>query len=132
MSPSTAEKINRRWILHGYRSPGATAILWRTAARTWIVFGLCLLCSGLGVLVSFSIFGPTISSAGNRWVVSVGVAAAMLSLSYGAKYSHIDSRTEFNPMDALNFFVQGVLWPITWPTLAKFLGIPVIGGPKTP
>jgi hypothetical protein len=107
-------------------------ILSSAGARTWIVFCLSLLCSGLGVLVSLTIFRSTITNAGSRWLISVGIAAAMLSLSYGAKYSHPDSRTQFNPMDALNFFVQGVLWPATWPTLAKYIGIPLIGGPKAP
>jgi hypothetical protein len=132
VSPLTAERINRRWFSHTYRAAGATGVLLKIGIRTWIVFGLCFLSSGLGVLVSLSIFGSTINGAGGRWVVSVGIAAAMLSLSYGAKYSHVESRTEFNPMDALNFFVQGVLWPVTWPTLAKYLGVPIIGGPKAP
>ena len=103
---------------------------WKREAKIWVVFFLCYLCGFIGVLVSLILFGSTIGTAERRLLASGVVTTVLLSLSYGAKYSHEDSRSTFTPMDLLSFFVQGLLWPTTWPTLAKFLGVSVIEGPK--
>jgi hypothetical protein len=124
-------RVTQRWIVDARRASWApSGPLWTPQVRIWAVFILCYLCGVVGVLASLSLFGSTIASTGGRLLVSCVIALVMLSLSYRSKYSHNDSRGEFSPEDLLSFFVQGLFWPTTWPTLAKFLGVVVIEGPK--
>jgi hypothetical protein len=101
------------------------------AVVTWAVFILCWLFSLIGVGASFLIFGPNISGY-RLWGISVVIAIAMISLSYGQKYSTPASRISFTPVDLISYLIQGFLWPTTWPALAQAIGVGSIQGPVPP
>lgn len=103
------------------------AVDWRPF-RTWGVFILCLLFSGIGVGLSFLLLGPTITGY-RLWGVGLVIAIIMLGISYGAKYASPDARESFTPVDLIQYLSQGFLWPSTWPGLAKFLNITPIEPP---
>lgn len=96
----------------------------------WITFGLCLVCSCVGVGLSFLTFGTVISGF-RMWGVGFAIAVVMLGLTYGAKYANADSRRTFTPVDFLQYLSQGFLWPSTWPALADFLGIDPLDPPAS-
>ena len=110
--PEDPQKIVRRW----------------EQAKIWIVFGLCFVCSLVGVIGSFTLFGTTITGT-RKWGFALVVSVIMLGLSYGAKYSNTETRKLFTPVDVLQYVSQGVLWPSTWPALAQLIGIQPIAGP---
>jgi hypothetical protein len=89
---------------------------------TWVVFVLCLFFSLLGIGASFLIFGPSISGY-RLWGIALVIAIGMISLSYGQKYTKLESRNSFTPVDLISYVLQGFLWPTTWPTLAHVIGI---------
>jgi hypothetical protein len=97
--------------------------------KVWVVFLLCFIFSLFGVLISFWVFGSTITGI-NRWVTSIVISVAMLGLTYAAKYANSDARTKFTPLDLTQYLVQGFLWPSTWPALADLLGIQNISPPE--
>jgi hypothetical protein len=99
------------------------------AVKTWVVFILCWLTSIVGVAASFLILGSTI--VGYRlWGISIIIAVGMISVSYGQKYAKLESRISFTPIDVITYLIRGFLWPTTWPTLAKSIGVPSsISGP---
>ena len=99
------------------------------AAKTWVVFLLCLFCSAVGVLLSFLVLGTTIRGY-RLWGAAIGIAVIMLGISYAAKYSDVSARESFTPLDLLQYFGQGFLWPSTWPGLAATLGLPRIEPPE--
>jgi hypothetical protein len=101
---------------------------WSETAKIWVVFVLCLLLTVLGVLVSFLVFGSTITGT-RKWGVALVVSTVMLGLSYGAKYSNSDARGVFTPVDALQYLSQAFLWPSTWPALADLVGIEKVAPP---
>ena len=92
------------------------------ALKTWAVFILCWSFSLVGVAASFLLFSATISGF-RFWGISIVIAIAMISLSYGQKYAKVESRTSFTPVDLITYLIQGFLWPTTWPTLAHTIGI---------
>lgn len=108
--------------------PSEVTRVWSETAKTWTVFGLCLLLTVLGVFVSFLVFGSTITGT-RKWGVALVVSIVMLGLSYGAKYSNPDARTVFTPVDALQYLSQAFLWPSTWPALADLVGIQKVEPP---
>jgi hypothetical protein len=90
--------------------------------RTWIVFVLCWAISLSGVAASFLVVGS--SASGYRlWGVSIVIAVGMIGLNYGQKYVKEESRLSFTPVDFISYLIQGFLWPTTWPTLAKAIGV---------
>ena len=90
--------------------------------KTWVVFVLCWAVSIAGVGASFLVLGPSI--AGYRlWGISIVIAVGMISLSYGQKYAKGEFQTSFTPVDFISYLIQGFLWPTTWPTLAKAIGV---------
>lgn len=99
------------------------------AAKTWVVFLACLVLSGAGVALSFVVLGAAITGY-RLWGAGIAIAVIMLGISYGAKYSNASARASFTPMDLIQYFGQGFLWPSTWPGLAKFLGVPEVTGPE--
>jgi hypothetical protein len=102
------------------------------AVVTWAVFILCWFFSLVGVGASFLILGPNVSGYG-LWGISIIIAIAMISLSYGQKYAKLESRNSFTPVDLISYIIQGFLWPTTWPTLAKAIGVSSsITAPATP
>ena len=101
---------------------------WAETAKIWAVFFLCLLLTGVGVFVSFLVFGSTITGT-RKWGVALVVSIVMLGLSYGAKYSNPNARGVFTPIDALQYLSQAFLWPSTWPALADLVGIEKIAPP---
>lgn len=108
------------------------AVLANETVRTWAVFILCWFFSIVGVGASFLVFGPNIAGY-KLWGVSIVIAIAMISLSYGQKYATEASRNSFTPVDLISYLLQGFLWPSTWPTLATALGVSTsITGPKAP
>jgi hypothetical protein len=102
------------------------------SVKTWLVFILCWTFSIVGVGASFLVLGSDV--AGYRlWGISIVIAVGMISLSYGQKYAKVESRTSFTPVDLLIYLIQGFLWPTTWPTLAKAIGVSTaITGPAAP
>jgi hypothetical protein len=97
----------------------------------WIVFAACLLCSGVGVAISFVLLAPRIGGA-QMWSVGFVVAIVMLGISYGAKYANENARRTFTPVDLIQYLSQGFLWPSAWPALATFVGIKTtIAPPQT-
>lgn len=126
--------VTARIVPKGKKAPEAQKALvegqpvaWTPDAKAWATFFCCYLSGALGVWASFGWLGGSMVSP---WVASVVIAAVMLSASYASKYSHEDSRANFSPLDLLHFFAQGLLWPTTWPTLAKTVGVAIIGGPR--
>jgi len=108
--------------------PPAPAQHFSETTMTWVVFGLCLLLTVIGVFVSFVVFGSTITGT-RRWGVALVVSIVMLGLSYGAKYSNPNARGVFTPVDALQYLSQAFLWPSTWPALADLIGIQKVEPP---
>jgi hypothetical protein len=106
-----------------------SSVLQLEIVKTWVVFILCWLTSIVGVAASFLILGSTI--VGYRlWGISIIIAVGMISLSYGQKYAKLESRISFTPVDIITYLIQGFLWPTTWPTLAKAIGVPSsVSGP---
>lgn len=96
--------------------------------KVWAVFILCLLFSGVGVGLSFFVFGPTITGF-RLWGLGLALAVIMLGITYGAKYANTNSREEFSPIDLIQYTTQGFLWPSTWPALAERFGIDSIDSP---
>jgi hypothetical protein len=96
----------------------------------WITFALCLICSGVGVGLSFLAFGTVVAGI-RMWGVGFAIAVVMLGLTYGAKYANADARRTFTPVDFLQYMSQGFLWPSTWPALADFLGVQSLEPPST-
>ncbi len=105
----------------------ASVARWETA-KIWIVFLACFVFSLLGVFGSFLLFGNTITGT-RKWGFAVVISVVMLGLSYGAKYSNADARMSFTPVDVLQYLSQGILWPSTWPALAKVMGVQAPEGP---
>ncbi len=100
--------------------------------KTWVVFILCWTVSIVGVGASFLVLGSSISGY-RLWGISIVIAIGMISLSYGQKYAKIESRISFTPVDLISYLIQGFLWPTTWPTLAKAIGVSsAIMGPVSP
>ncbi len=136
LSTDLSEKLARRFKGRGLAKlaksakPDDTTKVARTweQAKIWIVFAFCFICSLLGVVLSFTLFGSTITGT-RKWGLAVVVSFIMLGLSYGAKYSNIEARSIFTPVDALHYGSQGILWPSTWPALADLIGIQRITGP---
>ena len=108
------------------------SVLKLEVVKTWIVFILCWFMSIVGVGASFLVLGSTV--AGFRlWGISIIIAVGMISLSYGQKYAKVESRISFTPVYFISYLIQGFLWPTTWPTLAKAIGVSSsIGGPTAP
>lgn len=98
------------------------------AVRTWAVFLLCLFFSAVGVALSFLVLGTTITGY-KLWGAGLAIAVIMLGISYAAKYNNASARESFTPVDLLQYFGQGFLWPSTWPGLAQWLGVPEIPPP---
>ncbi len=125
-SKGSVEKVpHTKWTSIGvraYRSP---------AGRTWGVFLLCLVVSGAGVWLSFSVFGVTLTGT-RLWQLSLVISAFMLLITYAGKYAHEATRSTFTPLDILQTFTQGFLWPSAWPALAHLTGIQPVGGPGAP
>lgn len=96
--------------------------------RVWGVFFLCFLFSGIGVGLSFIVFGSTIQGF-RLWGVGITLAIIMLGVSYSAKYANKNAREYFTPPDLIQYLSQGFLWPSTWPALADFIGIAKISSP---
>ncbi|MCB0746964.1 MAG: hypothetical protein KDC52_06110 [Ignavibacteriae bacterium] len=97
--------------------------------KIWIVFIACLICSAIGVAISFLLFGSTIT----RWQaygVGLVISVTMLGISYGAKYANEEARKIFTPVDLIQYLSQGFLWPSTWPALAELLGFKPIEQPQ--
>jgi len=94
----------------------------------WAVFVLCLLCSAVGVGLSFWVLGGTVTGY-RLWGIGLLIAVTMLGISYGAKYANADARETFTPIDLIQYLSQGFLWPSTWPALADFLGVSKIAPP---
>jgi hypothetical protein len=108
------------------------AILQHETVRTWAVFILCWFFSFVGVGASFLILQSAIFGF-KFWGISLIIAIAMISLSYGQKYAKVESRNSFTPVDLISYIIQGFLWPTTWPTLAKAVGVESsITAPATP
>lgn len=106
------------------------ALINSAALRTWVVFGLCVICTAIGVFISIRVFPPTGSLSGSQLLLlGVVIAAVMMLLSYGAKWADANSRLVFTPVDLLQYIVQGFLWPATWPALAEKIGQVVITKP---
>jgi hypothetical protein len=97
--------------------------------KVWLVFLACLIVSALGVLISFVVFGSTITGI-QKWAGGAVIAVVMLGISYGAKYANADARKSFTPVDIIQYLSQGFLWPSTWPALADFIGIEKIKPPE--
>jgi hypothetical protein len=93
-----------------------------TVFREWAAFLACLGCTAIGVALNFLIFGAQLTGTPG-WVLTVVIALAMMSLSYGAKYGDAANRANFTPLDVLQYTSQGFLWPASWPALAHVLGI---------
>jgi hypothetical protein len=106
----------------------AAATGWSETTKTWLVFLLCLGLTLAGVVVSFLVFGSTITGT-KKWGVALVVSVVMLGLTYGAKYSNPNSRSDFTPVDALQYLSQAFLWPSTWPALADLVGIQKVAPP---
>lgn len=98
-------------------------------AKVWGVFLACLIVSGVGVVISFVVFGSTITGI-QRWAGGAVIAVVMLGISYGAKYANADARKSFTPVDIIQYLSQGFLWPSTWPALADFFGVQKIKPPE--
>jgi hypothetical protein len=73
--------------------------------------------SVIGVGASFWVLGTNLSRS-KLWEFSLIIAIGMIGLNYLQIYSGLDSRTTFTLIDLITFFIQGFLWPSTWPTLA--------------
>ncbi|HEX9667947.1 MAG TPA: hypothetical protein VGC93_00565 [Thermoanaerobaculia bacterium] len=97
-------------------------------ARVWVVFGLCLLFSTIGVGLSFLALGTTINGY-RLYGVGLVIAVTMLGVSYGAKYANTESRESFTPLDLIQYLGQGFLWPSAWPALAERIGVPPVDVP---
>jgi hypothetical protein len=89
---------------------------------TWIVFIMCWTISIVGVVASFLVLGSSVTGY-RLWGISVLIAIGMISLSYFQKYARLESRTSFTPVDFISYLIQGFLWPTTWPTIAKAIGV---------
>jgi hypothetical protein len=63
------------------------------------------------------------------WGFGLVIAVIMAGISYGAKYDNAHAREGFTPVDLIQYFTQGFLWPSTSPALATFLGITPIQPP---
>ena len=96
--------------------------------RTWGVFLGCLICSAIGVGICFFVFGEKITGF-RLWGIGLVISVVMLGVSYGAKYASPEARESFTPMDLIQYFSQGFLWPSTWPALADILGVHKIEPP---
>jgi hypothetical protein len=96
--------------------------------RMWIVFLLCLLSTGAGVWFSFSLLGAGLTRT-TLWQMSLVISAFMLLTTYAGKYAHHTARTSFTPLDILQTFTQGFLWPSAWPSIAHLTGVHSVGGP---
>ena len=90
--------------------------------QTWAVFLMCLFFSIVGGFGSFLLLSSTLPRF-KLWRISIIIAIGMIGLSYFQKYSNIDARTSFTPIDLITYLLQGFLWPTTWPTLASAIGV---------
>ena len=107
-------------LIHTERKP----LVITEEIRTWAVFILCFVFGAVGVIISFLVFGESLSEIKN-WGISIIVSIGMLSINYGQKFVKVESRTAY--------LLQGFLWPSTWPTLAHTIGISSsIIGPVAP
>lgn len=101
----------------------------KSATKSWLVFVLCFVFSGLGVFLSILVFGARITGY-QLWGLGLAVSIIMLGISYGAKYANEESRNQFTPVDLIQYLTQGFLWPATWPALADRFGIQPVAGPQ--
>ena len=93
---------------------------------TWIVFGLCLAFTALGIWISYVAFPPTVVKGGPFYVLGIVIAFAVMGAAYGAKYNNTSTRDSFSPLDVIQFTMAGFLWPSTWPALAEKAGQVII------
>jgi hypothetical protein len=101
---------------------------WRDDIKEWAVFLLCLAASGVGVIISFAVFGSTITGI-KLWGLAVVIAIIMLGLNYATKWSNVQTRRRFTPVDFVLYVSQGFLWPAAWPALADKLHIDKLAPP---
>ena len=93
---------------------------------TWIVFGLCLAFTALGIAISYVVFPPTVVKGVGFYALGIVIALAVMSATYGVKYNNTTTRDSFSPLDVIQFTMVGFLWPSTWPSLAEKAGQVII------
>lgn len=85
----------------------------------WKIAGILFVTEVVGVLASFYLLQPVLKSGQNVIVLSLIVAAANLAGSLSAR---VDGQS-IKPLEALQHFKDGLLWPAALPAIAKAVGL---------
>jgi hypothetical protein len=96
------------------------------APMTFVVFGLCLAFTLLGIGISAYVFPPTVIKGGQFYALLIVIAFVVMGVTYGAKFNNAATRNTFTPVDIIQYTIAGFLWPAAWPALAEKAGQVII------
>jgi len=113
-------------ILNFFGRNLVTASFWpelASAALTWAIWLVLMICTGIGVAINLVVFPPTATlNTTQVWLVTVVIVLAMNNLTYAGKFSNGDSRHQLSPVEVGQYVIQGFGWAATWPALAQLMG----------
>jgi|HubBroStandDraft_2_1064218.scaffolds.fasta_scaffold553024_1 hypothetical protein len=90
---------------------------------SWLAAVVLFVCEALGVIASFYLTSVVLHPGQSMFIIALIVAAA----NFGGAFAARDGARELKPLELFNFFKDGALWPTALPTIAKALGVPLLG-----
>src|SRR4051812_18080468 len=92
-APSEPEQTGGSCVTVNLVNGDLVAKVLGAVSATWRVFILCAICTVVGVLISNYVFPPTGGLDNSRlFLLGVVIAAVMMLIAYGAKYSNALTR----------------------------------------